>query len=232
MIAIDKIVEFLFSASIFTYNIYLEVYSWVYPFSLAAGFFYQLSDIFANLARSFYDFGVGIDSITNQIATFFTWSNLEQWFTDWKSKILDAWNWIVNAWSWFTDEVTDWWNTTYPTVKGWIAIATEGLATLKVAWSTFWTVTFPNWTSKLDVLKAAWDNFWTVTFPDLISLKWLGIWWDSKWKDIEKLIGSWFKVYEPFWAGWQDVRDNVIEFFTNPIEWLWSKFTDWFLGGE
>jgi len=24
----------------------------------------------------------------------------------------------------------------------------------------------------------------------------------------------------------------VLEFFTDPLEWLWVRFTDWFLGPE
>lgn len=222
MTVIDRIVEFLFDASIFTYNIYLEVYSWIYPFSLAAGFFYQLSNIFASLARSFYDFGVWIDSIISQLATFLSWSNLEMWFKDWKTKILDAWNWIVDAWNNIWNEVDDWWATTKPTVKGWITTATEGLATLKADWNTFWTITFPGWTNKLDTVKTAWDNFWTVTFPDLVSFKWLTTWWDSRWKEVDSLIDSWFKKYEPFWSGWQDWKDKIIEFFTDPEEWLYK----------
>lgn len=222
MTVIDRIVSFLFDVSYFFYDIYEEVYGWVYPFWLAAGFFYQLSSIFASLARNFYDFGVWVDSIASQITTFFTWSNLEQWFKDWKAKILDAWNWIRGAWDNIWDEIDDWWNSTKSTVKGWISVAEDWLkalinsveksfATLQAAWNE-WKVKIPSFNE----LWLWFTNWWGNTLKNIIA------WGALTALQIQGLIDSALKSYAPFWEGWQDWKDKVTEFFTDPEEWLYK----------
>ena len=91
---------------------------------------------------------------------------------------------------------------------------------------------WPEFTANFTNLKAAWDTFWTVTFPTLVSWAWLTTWWNSRLEDIQGLINSAFTIREGLWTGWQDWRDKVVEFFTDPLEWLLAKFTDWFLGPE
>jgi len=118
------------------------------------------------------------------------------------------------------------------TVIGWIVEA-KGYAASLVAGVSGW----------LTNLQAAWDEFKGLipTIDEVISWwgNWAGsvlatidTWWDSTVLEVQGFIDSAFTEREPFWAGWQDWRDKVIEFFTDPLEWLLEKFTDWFLGPE
>ena len=121
-----------------------------------------------------------------------------------------AWAWVTNAVQNITDTIGDWWLVAQTTVQGWIAAATEGLADLKVAWSTFWSV----------------------TLPTLVDFAWLTTWWTSRLTDIGNLIDSAFTLRSGLWEGWQEARTNVSNFITTPLDWLWERFTDWFLGRE
>ncbi|GAH69681.1 unnamed protein product, partial [marine sediment metagenome] len=56
------------------------------------------------------------------------------------------------------------------------------------------------------------------------------------WNTITGNLEKWWKTQlallnETF--GWvQDFRDGLGEFFPNPLEFLWNRFIDWFLGPE
>jgi len=229
---ISWIVESLRGISNFFYDIFLEVRGWIFPFYLAAPFFYEICWLFYYLAKSFSDFGEWVDDAASKLEDILTWSNIRSLILSWIPNLQPVITWWQNWTTWVGQAIDDWWQSIKSTVQGWIDIATQGFDDLVVAWDNFWTATFPYWTSKLDGLKAAWDNFWTVTFPTLVSFSWLTEWWGTELKDIGSLINSRIKEWMPFWAGWQDVKDNVIEFITDPLEWLLGKFTDWFLGPE
>ncbi|KKK66018.1 hypothetical protein LCGC14_2968300, partial [marine sediment metagenome] len=96
----------------------------------------------------------------------------------------------------------------------------------------FWNITWPAWLAQFETLRASWDNFWVTIYPGLVSFAWLTTWWNERLADVAGLIDSAFTIREGLWDGWQDVRGAVLEFFSDPLEWLWSKFTDWFLGPE
>ena len=197
-------------ASSFLYSVYLETLSWFYPFWLISSFFYSLSSTCANLSWDFYYFNEWVENVTSKLTTFLTSLDLEAWFLEWKQKILFAWDWVRDAWNNIRSDLENWW-----TVQ--VAELTE-----------WWTVQI----AELQAIKSAWDNFWTVTFPTLVSFTWLGIWWNSQLIELEAWFHSELQELVPFWEGWQDVKDKVVEFIDDPLEWLLGKFTDWFLGPE
>jgi len=217
---LDQIISRLCSVSDQFLDAYEEVKGWIFPFWYLSYPLYYLYIAFYYLTLDFGYFNDWVDALVLQLAQFFTWSNLEQWFKDWKTKILDAWNWFNIRWSWFTSEVTDWWAETVPTVKGWISVATEGLDSLKVSWSNFWKVTWPQWTKSFNDLLAKVSSFFTTTLPTLVDWKSLLPWWMTRLIDVADLINSAFTEREPFWKGWQDVASSAIEFFGDPLGWL------------
>jgi len=226
------IIEELNDASDFFYSIYREVNDWVWPFWLAAEFFYDLCRVFNWLAWDFLDFADWVNDVAYKITSFFTELDLDAWFQQWKTRILDSWDWVRYAWSNVTSIVGEWWSTTWTDVKGYIDIATQGLDTLKAAWDSFWRVTFPEWTGKLDSLRAAWDNFWTTTFPNLVSFQWLTEWWNTRLMEIDQLINDTVRTWFPFYDDLVELWNGIVEFFVDPLEWLLDRFTDWFLGPE
>lgn len=218
------IVEDLNSASDFLYSIYREVLDWPWPFWYAATFFYSLSRAFNWLAWDFADFADWVDDVADQVADTLGFSDIYLYFRTYFDAALDAWDWVRYAWSNVTGIIDAWWSSTRWTVQGWIDIATQGFDSLAAAWSDFWNITWPQWTSKLDLLAADWSTFWAVTFPTLVSFDWLTTWWNSRVAEVQSLIDSGFTLREPFWAGWQDWRDKVTEFFTDPEDWLYKSF--------
>ncbi len=228
----DWIIDLLYDTCLFFYDARQEVEDWVWPFYLLALPFDGLYDAFYYLAKAFEDFDEWVDDIADRIRDLLDFGDIWSYFRDWFTWAEDAWNWVRNAWDRVTNIVDDWWLVTSSTVGGWIAAATEGFDDLVEAWDTFWHITWPELLGNVHTLSETWDNFWTVIFPDLVSFTWLGIWWDARLLDMQSLIESWAVTLSPFWEGWQDVRDNVLEFFNDPLEWLWVRFTDWFLGPE
>jgi len=214
------------------YNVYLVVIGWVWPFYLTADFFYWLHSLSMKLAWDFYDFSLWVDDIAGKILTVLSFGDIYSYFKDLFDAAISAWDWVKSSFSNVWNIVGDWWDNTKREVQGWIDIATQGFDNLVVAWDEFWTYTWPRWTDELDLLAADWGNFFTHKLPTLFDIRYAEEWWRSKVLDITGIIDTWFKSYEPLWAGWQDWRDKVVEFFTDPLEWLLGKFTDWFLGPE
>ncbi len=229
---LNWIVDDLNSASEFFYSIYLEVLGWVWPFWLVAEFFYSLSQVFNWLAWDFADFAEWVYDTVDQLGDILSWSNIRSLIRGWLPDLEDVVDWWDRWWVWVGQEIDDWWSSVRPTVQGWIDIATQGFSELVAAWDTFWNITWPELVNKLSTLKADWDTFWTTIFPSLVDFTWLGIWWDSRVEDVLNLIDTAFVTRGQFWEGWQEIRDNVLEFFADPVEWLWTRFTDWFLGQE
>lgn len=219
-------------ASSFFYSIYLEVLGWVYPFRYAAGFFYQLCLIFNDLAWGFYDFNQWVDEVAAKVSDILSWSTIWNYILNNVPNLTAIRDWFYSWWSNVTSAVSSWWASTQYTVKDWIEIARSYLQDQ-----------LNNLGAVVAILEAAWGDFldWLPSFQEFGA--WFSNWWSNvlgkiiAWgalpaQQIQSLIDSAFGQREPFWSGWQDVRDNVIEFFCDPLEWLWTRFADWFLGKE
>jgi len=226
------IVRRLRDVSDWFYEVFLEVRGWVWPFYLIADFFYELSYLFYYLAGNFSDFGDWLEWAADEIGDILSWSNIRSLIRSWLPDLEDAIDWWDRWWKWVGEEIDDWWRDTRQTVKGWISAAED--------WLSDWIDALER---SLNTLKAAWDE-WKVKISSFNELwlwftNWWGnvlvnldTWWNDRLIDISALIDTAFTLREPFWAGWQDWRDKVVEFFTDPLGWLEARFTDWFLGPE
>ncbi len=229
---LDWLVEDFNAAADFFYSIYLEVLDWVWPFWLAAEFFYDLSQVFELLAWDFSDFGGWVLDTVDRLNEILSWSNIRSLILGWLPDLEDVVDWWDQWWVWVGQEIDDWWSATRLIVQGWIDTVEDALNDLRLEWDDFWNITWPAWTAQFETLRAGWDNFVNNVLPNLLDLTGLWAWWNDRIADITGLIDAAFTLREGWWAGWQDVRDDVLEFFTDPLEWLWSRFTDWFLGPE
>jgi len=219
-------------ASSFFYSIYLEVYGWVYPFYLAAGFFYQLCLIFNNLAWNFYDFAQWVDDVAAKVVNILSWSTIWSYILSNVPNLTAIRDWFYSWWGNVTAVVSSWWTSTQNTVQGWISIAQSYLQDQINNLNTW----FADLQMHIETLIG--------NLPSLNEvLNWFTSWWGNvlgqiiAWgalpaQQIQSLIDSAFSLRDSFWAGWQDVRDNIIEFISNPVEFIWNQFTDWFLGKE
>ena len=93
-------------------------------------------------------------------------------------------------------------------------------------------ITWPQWTTQLSLLAAQWSDFLSQKLPTLFDIGTVGEWWRSRVLEVAALIDTRLKESESLWAGWQDFRGTVADFFSDPLEFLLSRFTDWFLGPE
>uniref|UniRef100_A0A6M3JZB2 Uncharacterized protein n=1 Tax=viral metagenome TaxID=1070528 RepID=A0A6M3JZB2_9ZZZZ len=202
------------------------------PLDWLGDFFLEVYNHLTDLHYSLYLFARDYEDLWDAIVNILTESDIFRILRDWLNYAENAWNWIKNFIQYPGEALGDWWQGALDTVKDLIAVAVEGLIELKVAWDSFWTITFPNWTTELLRIGLELSDFFTITLPGLLTFDWLGIWFDNRLEDIQSLINSTIQVWFPFYNDLVELWNDILEFFTDPLTWLEKKFTDWFLGEE
>jgi len=200
------IIEELEDIASFFYDAYQEVKDWYSPFDLLKYPLYGIYGRFHWLAEWFTDFRDWLDWAADRIDEIFSWSNIQSMIRSWLSGIEAAIDWFLNWATWVGQYITDWWSGILPYILTYIDNAVEGLANF----------------------AATWDNFWTNIFPSLVSFNLLDTWWQSRLLEIDALIGSWLASFQPLWEGWQEVRSEVIDFFADPLQWVYDKLDEFF----
>lgn len=119
-----------------------------------------------------------------------------------EKEISPIWNAIRNI----PDKIDQWWSGTKHTVMDWIEMAGNSLLGL-----------IANIGRVIDALESEWNYFWRYTLPDLLP----------KW-EIEALIRSALAEWADLFNFWGDSSRKVIEFFTDPLQWLYNKIDEWF----
>ena len=225
---IDNIVIYCNNISSFFYSIYLEVLGWVFPFWLVASFFYNLSTTFSALAWQFYYFGLWVDATASKLLEILSWSTIQSYITDWFYLIGDLNTIFFYFWANVTDVINNWWSSTSLSVLDWIN-----------AFSAFLQSQIDVVNSWLTNLQLAWDSF-KDKIPSLdLIISWFSNWWGYvlnlviAWgaltaTQIQSLIDSAFTAYTPFWEGWLDWKDSLIEFIQDPWQWLYDRVEDLF----
>lgn len=225
---LDRIVEQLSSAADTCYEYMWIVNGWIYPFWYLQYPLYALYYAFYYLAHYFGEFNSWLDWAADRIVEILTASDIWAHFKYWFEAAANAWEWVRIAWTNVYMIVNVWWDSRVQDVKDLIAAATQGFNDLVVAWGNFWTITWPQWTGELVNLRGEWDYFWTVTYPTLVSFSWLDTWWSARLLDVQDLINTAIKQSEPFWEGWQEFRDQAVEFFADPEEWVYKRLDSFF----
>lgn len=201
---------------------YQEVSGWVWPFHYLQHPLYGLYRVFWNLLTPIGHFGDWVYDVGKKVQDILTSEGilgLIKWWFPW---LIPLGEWFAERWAWFTATLGDWWDTKKPIVQGWIDIATQGLNGLIVAWDNFWKITFPQWTDKLEVLGSDFGDFFTQKLPTLFDVSYAELWWRGKFSDVTDTINSAFTERESFWSGWQDFKDGIVLFFTDPLDWIKS----------
>lgn len=219
---LDWIIQRLNDASSFFYNLYIECYYAYYIPDIVATIFYDLSVLFANLSWDFYYFNQWAEQKEAQVAQILNWETIQSYITGWLRQLPNPLIWFINLWNEVWDEIDEWWVSTKPTVQGWIDNAKQDVLTfvntlnilltnLQTAWDDF-----KGKIPTIDELILWWYN-WTGNVLSVVNS-----WWASALIEVQGLIDSGFTLREDFWRGWQDIRDKVIEFFTDPEDWLYK----------
>ena len=232
MYFLDRIFTLVWNISDFFYEAWQEVNSWVYPFRYLAPPLYWIyqgvSDLVTPIAQMSdwaYDINQSIASLPSMGTI---WSTFKDWFNwaEW------SWQWIQDSWLIIPGMIDDWWSSTSQTVQVWIDESsqyfTSQVNTLlaKVSQVELSISELLGRLPVLDELVSWWDN-WQGNVHTYIDT-----WWTSTMGEVQGLINSAFIERESWWSGWIDVKNEVIDFITNPLDFLLDRFTDWFLGPE
>lgn len=204
----------------------LDAYNHWLPLGWLGDALRYLSDFTAAIAGYLYDASWWYEGTTTAIGQILSWETLKNLIQSWLAGIEDAISWIQDWWGWVGQRIDYWWQSELQTVRDWIAAATQGFDQLKAAWDNFTRVTLRDIFDQFELLRANWNQFWAVTFPSLVSFTWLSTWWNSRLQDVQSLIDSAFTIREDIWTGWQELRDQVVDFFADPWAWLYERLDD------
>jgi len=210
MYFIQQITSWLARIANFFYSGAIEVDGWVWPFNMLGGVLYDVAEAFDHLVYYFIDFGIWVATIEQKVETVLDQDDILSFLGTWLTYAENAWAWVYRAWTNVYGIVNTWWDSTAQVVKVWIGNVKSDILSI-----------FDTLSHTVALFHTEWDDFFTLTLPHLVDAI-----------TVDDLIRSWFTELSPAWAGWVEMRDQVVTFFTAPLDWLWDRFTDWFLGGE
>lgn len=216
---------FIWAANVFL-NLALDCYNSVLPLDWLGDGFAALVDFTSECAYYLWKASQWYEDTIDLLSDILSWSSIQNYIRGWLEGIEEAIAWFSDAFSNVVSIIDAWWGSIQSTVQDWIAVATQGFDELKAAWDNFWTVTWPGLLDDIAGLKSEWTNFWSITYPTLVSFTWLTSWWNDKLTDIQALINTAIQELAPFWEGWQEIRDQVMEFFADPLKWLYDRIED------
>ena len=209
-----------------------EVSGWIWPFYYLQYPLYGLHSVSWSLLTPIAHFGDWADDVAAKVSQVLTLEQITAYFSVILANATAAWDWVKNALGNVWLIIETWWSSTKLVVLAWIDLAKEEALTLisqVEAELANLRRSFDNIEAKLPSIDAvlAW---WTSWAGNVISV--INTWWTSTMGEVQDLINSAFTDRESWWAGWEDFRDKVAEFFSDPWEFLLERFTDWFLGPE
>lgn len=209
-----------------------ETAGWIWPFRYLSDGFYTLYQVFFYLAFYFGEFNTWLVWAAGEIRVILSWETIKDALLDWLPKLEDTVSWFLGRVKWFDDQVDSWWSTTAATVKDWIDITAAAIQA-QIAGLGKLVTGLQTQIDELDIQSPGiagvllwFSDWWGQILKELTS------WWAKRLLDIGKLIDTAFADRDGLWSGWQDMRSKVIEFFQDPLEFLWQGFTNWFLGPE
>jgi len=216
----------------FFYSIYDETAGWVWPFNLISTPFYNLYATFVNITKYWIDFSDWTLDVWDKMLEVVSLLDITLYFEWFWDAAANAWDWVVNAFWNVWSIIESWWSGAQFTVLTWIAEAKLWFQAL-LDQANAWLAMLQSYWDSIAAKIPAWDAVvsWWTNWPGNVLAAITG-WWAGTLGDVVGLIAGAFVEREDFWAGWQDFRDRVSEFFTDPLEFLLDLFTDWFLGPE
>jgi len=203
------------------YWIYIEVYDWPWPFSYTADFFYELTVLFNDMAWDFYNMDSWFQSVQArldaiviptlddflELIAMFVPAGLADWFANWTGNV---WGLIDSWWDGVAGEVTGWIQNVYDWTAGWIDYLEAEIAAIKAVIAAG-VGDLPNLSELM-----SWFTDWTGNVWGVIDN-----WWDGQLVIVQSLISAAFVEREALWSGWQDLKSQVADFFSDPDDWLY-----------
>ena len=179
----------------------------------------------------------GTNTIADWAAEYSAWAfdfqqEVLELFRDWQPVIQSALDLLNNPFASIGQFIDEWWNNPANPIRTFIDAKWSQLEDWwlsKRSQVEAWIDTGTAWIqarlesaeSLLNSLYATWDDFRSEILPGLAS-----------YLDVQAIINELLLTWSDLFNTWATIKDDIIEFFTDPLEWLWSKFADWFLGPE
>ncbi len=216
MVFMTWIVDRLTAAQDTFSELYLDVYFAGWPLNIMADWFYDLVLIFNDLAWRFSQFGEWVNTVQAQLGDGLGWSTIWSTLLSYVPNLEEIRDWFYYWPTYVTDLVNAWWSSTGSTVAAWIDESK--------AWT--WSLV-QDLQGRVGILEAGIVELRGSTGDIAALVQWftdwrgqvlgeISGWWSGALLDVQALIDTAFTTREPFWAGWSDWRDKVVEFFTDP----------------
>ena len=229
---IDRIFSLVWDITFFFEDLYYNSGDIPIVGQILANIFWAIMEAFWGLLTPIAQFGDWVNDTSSKVANILSWATIWSYILSYVPNLLAIRDWFSDRWNWFQQNVSTWWETKKTDVQGWISTAVQPFNSMLTAWTGFWGSTWPAWVTSFNSLKSAWDNFWSYTFPNLVSFTWLTTWWAARLLDVQGLIDSALKTWFPFYDDLVKLWGDIALFFTDPLEYLWERFSYWFFGQE
>lgn len=222
----NPLIDFCVTIGNYFNNIADEVTDWVTPLNWLETPFRWIGEGFGWIAYYFSLARNWTIEAWNRILTFL--SELE--ITDLFGVLIDAatfvWDKIVDAAEQVGVIISTWWETVQLTVQDWIETArlwaeehlSDQWESLRPLW-TWWYGFKDNFPTLDEVID--WFQQWPAKVRGEIDN-----WWPEALLTVQSMIDSAVADISAGLNEWLNVKDEVIEFFSDPLEWLYNKFDE------
>lgn len=229
---IGNIFSFVWDISDWFLSAYQEVSGWIWPFYYLQYPLYGIYRVLKSMLTPITHFWEWAEDIATKVSQVFDLDQITAYFRTWIDYASDAWTWVYNA-TWNVWNIVDnWWSSTRLVVLAWIDERVSVVRAL-IDQANVWLAELQSYWDYIVGKIPTWDEvatWWSNWAGNVLAV--ITGWWTGALIEVQSLIDTAFVERESWWAGWSDFRHQVAEFFTDPLEFLWTLFADWFLGPE
>lgn len=203
---VDQIYSIIWNISTWFLNTAQAIPSWIDIGGWLSTPFYALASLFWNWLTPIAHFGDWADDVWARVQKILTEEGilgLIKWWFPW---LEDIGIWFAARLDWALTTIGNWWSVVALQVQGWIEVATQALQAL-----------IDNLTTWLAYLQVTWDTFITVTLPTLITTL-----------DAQNLMDSTLRSWFPFYDDLINIWNEIVEFFADPLDWVYKKMDEFF----
>ena len=228
----DGIVDGVLNIGTWLRTIADYVQGWVYPFYMVSSFFYWVANGFDWLAYYFSLARIHAVEIYNRVLTFLDVPGILSLLAGPIGAAIVAFNWVQDAFNTVHVWIFDWWASTSQSVHWWIdEVRTWAQGMFNAWWDVLspvyaWFEAFQDNVPTLNEV-ILWFTGWTANVLSAVYNAGFAVW-----GDIQSYVDGRVVDIVDMMQGWADVRDEVVLFLQDPLEYLLDKFTGWFLGEE
>ena len=206
MQAIQWVISTIMVIAGWFYWLYVNIPFYADPLGILRNGCLWVSDSFIDLAHYFAQFGLWVSYAQDWISKILSWDYILSLIMPYIQWGINAWDWVKAAWGNVWSEIEIWWGYAKDTVLGWIDVAKQ------------WALDLINQANTwIGSLQSAWSEFTTTILPNL-----------ANWTGIAGLIESYLRDWFPWYETLVSIKDEMFEFFADPIDYVYNKLDEFF----